>query len=156
MKQGAAIFIVSLFILGLTFGCNTPQKGALSPETRAELDDLAEANISEHDKYFRLAARLAELLEECAAINSEEKAMERLTEFSTENSLALERLYKELDAWQKHLNDEDRMSFVLQLLAQDFTTKLQSIGPAFRNRIDYNDNWIRQYDRLMANLSWHK
>ena len=156
MKYAACIIFAFIFTWALSSGCKNPKTGALSPEVRSELDSLAEASISAHDKYFKLADRIAELLDEAAASQTEEAAMAKIQEFSTENSLALTRLGNELDVWQKYLNNEDRMFIVMQLQAQDFTTRLNRLGPSFRKRISYNNQWVRQYDKLMSYLEWHK
>ena len=156
MRYFVWIIFTALCVVSMTSGCKNPKSGALSPEVRTELDSLAEANISAHDKYFKLAERIADLLNEAAGSPTEEAAMAKIQEFTTENSLALSRLGSEMDVWQKHLNSEDRMAMVMQMQAQDFTSRLNRISPSFRKRISYNDQWLRQYDKLMSYLEWHK
>lgn len=150
--------IFSLCLLGLYVqSCVNPQRGALSPEVRSELDRLADDPHKKNEqKYIEFSRIMARLLDEASAKPTEAGAIAHITEFATENDAALQRLAVELDKWQKHMSNEDRMFFVMNLMAEKSTEKLQKRGKAFRRRISGNPAWLQEYDRVMSYLNFLK
>ena len=145
-------FLLSL----LLFACGSPRSGALSPESRSELEKFADDFIDIEKKYLKLADMFADLLEEAAATSSDEAAMTLVQKFASDNDLAIDQIAREFDGWQKHVNQDDLMQFVGVLINQPSGQKLRRLVPAFRNRISYNQQWTREFDRLAQKLYVHR
>ncbi|MEL6256327.1 MAG: hypothetical protein AAFR87_30265 [Bacteroidota bacterium] len=151
------ILTTVLLLSFLLQACKDPKSGALSPETRTELDVLADDPYKPpSQKYIELSRVMAKLLDEASAKPGDAAAVAHIVEFTTENDAALDRLYGELDKWQKHMENEDRMLFVMNLMAEKSTTTLQNRSRSFRRRISGNPDWLRQYDQAMSYLDFRK
>lgn len=150
------VLIFSICAIGLLLqSCVNPQKGALSPEVRSELDLLADdPHKKNSQKYIELSRIMARLLDEASAKPTEAGAIGHIIEFGTENDMALQRLASELDKWQKHMDNEEKMFFVMSLMAEKSTSDLQKKGKAFRRRISGNPEWLVQYDNVMSFLDF--
>lgn len=148
--------LIGILLLCLLMSCGSPRKGALSPESRTELDNFAEGFIDIEKKYLKLAEMMAALLEEAAATPNDEAAMGLVQKFASDNDLAIETIAIEFDGWQKHVNQDDLMQFVGLLINQPSGKKLRRLVPAFRNRISYNDRWVREYDQLIRQMYFHR
>lgn len=99
-----------------------------------------------------MAEKIALLLEECAAIENDQGAMEHFRDFAADNEFALNALADEFDKWQKNIDDEEKMFFVMKLRAQPFAAKLRRLEPAFRARIAYDKTFVAEYDALLGRL----
>ncbi|MDX2246637.1 MAG: hypothetical protein SF052_07680 [Bacteroidia bacterium] len=143
---------IPVVILLLNTGCNSPGKGANSPEARSELDLLSSSDTYVGNKYLRMAEKIALLLEEAAAIETDQAAMTHIRDFAADNAFALDALTDEFDKWQKNIDDEEKMFFVMKLRAQPFSAKLRNLVPAFRNRIAYDKTFLAEYDALTGRL----
>ncbi|MCB0839198.1 MAG: hypothetical protein KDD99_21145 [Bacteroidetes bacterium] len=148
MKNILSVIIICL--LGSLLSCGNPRKGALDPEVRTELDLLAEKDMYVGNKYMRMAEKYALLLEEASAMPIDEEAMAHLRDFFADNQLALTLLSTEFDRWQKYIDNEELTAFALKLRNQPFSQKLKRLIPAFRKRISYNQEFVREYDHIMS------
>jgi predicted small lipoprotein YifL len=157
MKSVFRLFGLLCLLLTL-FACGNPRKGALSPESRTELDQFAEANISIEKKYLKLANKIVDLLDEAAALPDEAAAMELIRKFASDNDMAIQRIAAEFEGWQKHVNHDDQMDFVALLVQQPYGKKLKVLVPAFRNRLKARDNpgWLAEYDAFVGTLAIHR
>ncbi|MEM7373253.1 MAG: hypothetical protein AAF587_31805 [Bacteroidota bacterium] len=155
-SHSAADLFFWAIVLSLLLSCGSPRTGALSPEARSELDNFAEGYIDIEKKYLKLAEMMASLLEEAAATPSDEAAMGLVQKFASDNDLAIETISIEFDGWQKHVNQDDLMQFVGLLINQPAGKKLRRLIPAFRNRIKYNERWLREYDAMIQKMYFHR
>ena len=144
INVGIILFLTSLM------ACSNPRKGALDPEVRSELDMLADKDVYVGNKYLRMAEKYALLLEEAAAIEQDEEAMAHLRNFVVDNQVALNLLSGEFDRWQKYIDNEEFMFFVLKLRSKPFSQKLKQLTPAFRRRVSYNQEYVREFDQIMS------
>ncbi|MEZ4773932.1 MAG: hypothetical protein R3D00_12175 [Bacteroidia bacterium] len=145
-------FGLTIIFLAGVWSCGNPGKGANSPEARTELDLLSSSDIYVGNKYLRMAEKIALLLEECAAIDTDQDAMTHFRDFAADNEFALDALTDEFDKWQKNIDDEEKMIFVMKLRTQPFAAKLRRLEPAFRSRIAYDKTFVAEYDALMDRL----
>ncbi len=148
-----ALFLCLLLLLS---GCYVPQEGANSPTTRTELDLLAGTNVPVSQKYLTLGKVVATLLDETAAISQNDAAATHLAEFISDNESALTRLYIQIDNWEKHLSEEERMFFIMELLSQPYSTRLNSLHQGLRNRFAGQAQARKQLDQLMAVLAFKR
>ncbi|MEM6804449.1 MAG: hypothetical protein AAF696_23820, partial [Bacteroidota bacterium] len=157
MQNNLRLLFVLIISILLLQACRDPKSGALSPGTRTELDDLADDPIIKPTrKYIELTRIVSRLLDEAMAKPTEVAAMAHLEEFATENDAALARLARELDKWQKHMTNEERMFFVTTLLSEKSTSQLRDRSYRFRKRISGNTDWLKIFDGLMSFLNFHK
>lgn len=145
------IQLILMAVAGIVFSCTNPQKGANSPQARTELNQLAEKDIYVGNKYLRMAEKIALLLEESAGM-SDQAAITHIRDFASDNAYALEEISGEFDAWQKGIDDEEMMFFVMKLRTKEFSTKLRYLVPAFRSRIKDNKEFLAEYDALVSKL----
>lgn len=124
---------VILFLILLS-GCYVPKSGSNSPETRTELDELADENLPMGEKYLILGKVVSTLLDETASISQDAAAATHMEEFLSDNASALRRLGIQLDNWQKHLTEEERLFFIMELLSQPYSTRLKGLTNGLRNR----------------------
>ncbi|RMG60145.1 MAG: hypothetical protein D6722_21255 [Bacteroidetes bacterium] len=140
-----------LLLSSLSFSaCYDPRKGALSPDARTELDTYADRFIDVEIKYLKASELLAQLLDEAAAIPNDAAAMEHIRKFADDNELALEKIGAAFDGWQRHVNDEDLVTFLQLLHEQPSSRKLRVLVPRFRARIAYNAAWRQEFDTLIS------
>ena len=138
-----------LLAAGLLAGCYDPRKGALSPDSRTELDTYADQFIDVEKKYLKAAELLAQLLDEAAAMPSDAAAMEHIRKFADDNELALEKIGAAFDGWQRHVNQEDLVAFLQLLNEQPAARRLRVLVPRFRERIAQNAAWRAEFDALV-------
>ena len=143
--------------LMLAMGCDPPQRNSLSPETRTELDMLAEDNYREtEEKFFVVSEKLSVVLEEALNKPNANATMEHLRKFSSDNQLALELLGKEIDEWQKIMPEEDRMDFMMRMVTRDYIFKLRRLDTQFRQRIGNNSAYLNEFQQLMRTIEFRK
>lgn len=140
----------------MLWGCNNPRSGVLSPDSRSEMDELADKVIPERDKYFVLADKISLLLEESMAMSDDKLAMEHIREFTSDNDIALERLRKQFDSWFKRMSEEDIGDFQARFLKRKASGQLRTRIPAFRNRIKGNSAHLRDFERLLDYIEFRK
>lgn len=137
-----------LIILG---GCFVPNQGSTSPEVRTELDILAEQAIPASEKYLQLGKVVSILLDETAAIAQNQAAAAHMERFLSDNESALRLLHIQLDNWEKNLTEEDRLLFMMELLAKPYSTKLASQSKALTNRFSEDEAQLA-YLRLLTGI----
>ncbi len=135
-------------MLGALTACNDPRRGALSPESRTELEQYAARNTDIQKKYLVMTDKVAQLLAEAAA-KDDATAMAMIRKFTSDNQAALEQIADEFDGWQRHVEHPELIEFVMLLNEQPYTRRLRRLVPAFRRRISYDDALLRDFDRLM-------
>ncbi len=128
------------FILGLLIissSCEPPsQEGPLSAATRTELDRLAaDIQRDSEDKYHVLGARFVELFSEAVRKGTDGGTAEHIMKFASDNDVALEILRREIDDWYKSLPEEDRITFMLHLLAEDYPRQMRQLVPQLDQRL---------------------
>lgn len=139
-----------MMILG---GCFVPNQGSTSPEIRTELDDLADQAVAVDEKYLSLAKVVSVLLDETSAIAQNEAAADHLNRFVSDNESALRLLTIQLDNWEKHLTEEDRLLFMMELLAKPYSTRLAAQQQALTNRFSDNSthlSYLQQVTEILA------
>lgn len=147
---------VILWICGLGLllaSCAQPQSGALSPDTRTELDKLADRNIDVREKYFQLSIRLAQIMEETAATENDAAAIGKITEFLSDNDVALSRLSSQFDNWAKHETDEVVVGFITDYNEQTSARKLRQLAPRLHQRFRYEQRYVSQLEELVGFIS---
>ncbi|GAB4425750.1 MAG: hypothetical protein OHK0039_43520 [Bacteroidia bacterium] len=131
-------------------GCYNPDKGALSPDSRTELDLYAERFIDVEKKYLKVIEKLAQITEEAAAITQDQLAMEHIRKFASDNQRALDRIGTEFDGWQRYTDERSLILFIQLLNDQPSARKLRVLAPQFRERIRYNAAYLAEYDALLG------
>ncbi|WNJ18524.1 hypothetical protein [Pontibacter sp. G13] len=140
------IAVLALCLMALlTTRCHNPNKGALSEESRTELDRFVDTHASLEKKYWMLADKMAQALEEAAAIPDNAGAMDHLRRFASDNDYAIELISTEFDGWQRHVNDDDLMHFTITLYQQRSGKKLRTLHPAFERRISVDPALHKEY-----------
>ncbi|MEZ4829803.1 MAG: hypothetical protein R3C61_26500 [Bacteroidia bacterium] len=147
-------FILLMTIWGA--GCGNPGRGANSPEARTELDLLSSSDIYVGNKYIRMAEKITLLLEECTAFENDQEMMNHFRDFAADNEFALDALTWEFDKWQRNIDEEEKMVFVMKLRTMPFTAKLRRLEPAVRNRIAYDKTFLAEYDALLGRLEMRR
>lgn len=143
------------FILGLIllFSCQDPRQGTLSPETRTELDRLADQiHRDTEEKYHFLLGRLADVLQEALNKERDQEMLEHLRKFTRDNELALQTLNQEIDKWYKTLTEEDRNEFLIRMVAEDYNRRLRRLVPRFENRAGNRRSYQQVFDDLFAHV----
>ncbi len=148
-KTGILLFWVTI----LVWGCAGPQSGSLSPDTRTEMDKLADQNIDMREKYYQLSIQLAQIMEETAAIENDAAAIEKLREFLSDNDVALARLSSQFDNWQKHESDENVITFITQYNEQPSARKMRQLAPRLHQRFAYEKGYVRDLEKLVDFIS---
>lgn len=149
-KLGLALMLLTLP------RCYNPTTGATSEASRTELDGYADRFIDVEKKYLKAAELLALLLEEAAAMEYNETAKAHIRKFASDNELALNRIGREFDGWQKHVNHDDLMAFEAVLLSQPYAKKLDQLVPAFKRRFGDDPQFLAEFDELMDHLRMHR
>lgn len=147
--------VSSVMLLSLT-QCYNPTSGATSADARTALDGYADRFIDIEKKYLKAAELLGLLLEEAAAMENDQLAKEHIRKFASDNELALNRIGKEFDGWQKHVNHEDLMAFEATLLSQPYARKLDQLVPAFKRRFGNDKQFLLEFDELFDHLRMHR
>ncbi len=141
------------FVLLLLIACGNPQKGALSPETRSELDSLYENyRIETEEKYHRLADRMAQLLDEALAKRTDELMMNHLREFHQENEIALHNIEEEIQDWTRNISDDERAGFIMRLNAKPYAETLRKRRKQILRRVRYSKDFQYEYRKLFSIL----
>ncbi|MDX1909494.1 MAG: hypothetical protein SF053_20815 [Bacteroidia bacterium] len=147
---------ICLMGLGLSLlflsACWDPRQGALSAQSRTELDTWAASSLDVQKKYLKLAEKTAMLLQEAVSTPGDDQAMELIRKFAADNDFALRQISDEFDGWVNHTNDDDLMEFIAVLNVQPYSKTLRELEPIFRNRISYNDGYVREFDAFMSKL----
>jgi hypothetical protein len=145
------------FIVVMTlFSCNNPRKGALSPQVRTEIQQLAISNEPIPHKYEVLARRMETLLREASAKKKDEELIEHLRVFYAENSLALDRLEAEFQTWFRETDPEELNQFLMELNQQQYITDLRIRRRDIRSRLLYNKPFLAEFERLTRCLEFRK
>lgn len=142
----------AIILLLLLSGCYKPQSGSNSPDTRTELDELADQNLPMGEKYLVLGKVVSTLMDETASISQDATAAAHMEEFLSDNESALRRLGIQLDNWQKNLTEEDRLFFVMELLSQPYSTRLKGLTNGLRNRFTGKEpamTYLKQLIRIL-------
>lgn len=147
--------LVIILLLFLT-SCYKPQSGSNSPETRTELDELADLNLPMGEKYLELGKVVSTLMDETASIAQDAAASAHMEEFLSDNESALRRLGIQLDNWQKNLTEEDRLFFVMELLSQPYSTRLKGLTNGLRNRFSGKEPASTHLRRLTRILEFRR
>lgn len=153
MRIVLGLFVCCLFL----FACGEPKKGALSPETRSELDALVDNyHIEPGEKYHRLARRMGQLLNEAYAKRTDEGMMDHLREFNQENETALRILREELQTWLRNLPDNERAKFIIRVNAEDYAEDLRKRRKQFLYRVRNSPDYKREFLTLFGILDLHR
>lgn len=143
-------------LLILLSSCFVPNQGSTSPEVRTELDDLADLAIPASEKYLQLGKVVSILLDETAAIAQNEAAAAHMERFLSDNESALRLLHIQLDNWEKNLTEEDRLLFMMELLAKPYSTRLKSQSRALKNRFSGNEAHLAYLRQLTGILDFRR
>ena len=144
-------------VLLLVLSCDPPQRNSLSPETRTELDLLAEDNYREtEEKFFIVAEKLAIVLKEAMNKGNANASMEHLRKFASDNQLALDLLKEEIDEWQKIIPEEDRQDFMMRMVTREYIFELQRLDKQFRQRVGNNPTYLTEFEQLMGTIEFRK
>lgn len=148
--------LAAIILLLLLSGCYKPQSGSNSPETRTELDELADQNLPMGEKYLELGKVISTLMDETASIGQDAAASAHMEEFLSDNESALRRLGIQLDNWQKNLTEEDRLFFVMELLSQPYSTRLKGLTNGLRGRFSGKEPASTNLRRLTRILEFRR
>lgn len=146
MKKLRSLAALSLFLLLLA--CGNPRRGALSPQSRTELEQYALKSTDIQKKYLMMTEKVSQLLSEAVA-KDDATAMAMITKFTADNERALVQIAEDFDGWQRHVEHPELIEFVILLNEQPYTRRLRQLVPAFRRRISYNQAYLRQFDQLI-------
>lgn len=133
-------------------GCYQPGTGANSEVSRGELEQFIGQNVDTEKKYYILAEKMAQLLDEAAAISNDEAAMDHLRKFYNDNKTALTQIEREFDGWQRNVSQDQLIDFVLILNEQAYARRLQQLVSSFRERIKYRSDWVQEFNVLVGIL----
>ncbi|TAE59136.1 MAG: hypothetical protein EAZ89_02765 [Bacteroidetes bacterium] len=136
----------------LLLSCNNPRKGALSPESRGELYTWAISSLDTDKKYLKLAEKTAQMLEEAVNAPQDQQAMDIVTKFIFDNDLAITRISQEFRGWHRYAEPEEVSSFAALLNSQSYARRLRELVPMFRQRINYSEAWLREFDAFINKL----
>ncbi len=145
----------AFFFLALQ-GCYLPEEGALSQETRTELNSFAASTAEVQKKYIKLMEKMVLLLEEVRDIPENDLAMDRLRKFYADDQYALRQINREINGWYRFASDEDISYFLTAIQAEPNAIKLQSLIPATRQRFSYNLDWEKECNLLLSFLKLHR
>lgn len=149
----------ALFITGLALclcACSLPKSGANSPDVRTELDLLATEPIPVDQKYLELAKVLTIVMDEAAAMPQNAAAADHIADFVADNQAALYMLSVQIDNWEKHLNEEERLFLLMKLLSQPYATRIQGLRNGLRNRFEGQPESREQLNHLLAPLQFRR
>ncbi len=154
MSNRYSILLLWGFIL-FGMGCEPPvQDGPLSAATRTELDQLAgDIQRDTEEKYHILGAKFVELIQEANRKGTDGGAAEHIVKFVSDNETALTILRKEIDDWYKTLPEEDRIKFMLHLLAEDYPRQLRQLVPQIDRRLTGFENAEQRLDQLLETIA---
>jgi len=154
MRNRYSILLFWGFIL-FGMGCEPPaQEGPLSAATRTELDQLAvDIRRDTEEKYHILGAKFVELIREANRKGTDGGAAEHVVKFVSDNETALTILRKEIDDWYKTLPEEDRINFMLHLLAEDYPRQLRQLIPQLDQRLTGFENAEQRLNELLSTIT---
>jgi len=136
----------------LLVACGGPRGGALSPETRTELDLFSSRDVEIQKKYLFMAEVTAQLLSEAAAQGSDSVAHDMIVKFKEDNRTALHQIAQEFDGWYRYVHHADLMLFLRLLNQQPYAKTLRDIAPAFRRRFSNNRAYLADLEELLGYL----
>lgn len=157
MTKSFIVPIMGIVILTSLVGCYNPRKGALSTETRTELDELSsQVKRETEEKYHILADKIALVLEEALNRKTDEAMIAYTQKFISDNEFALTTLSKEIDEWFKFMNEEDRNRFFMVMLTESYPSRLRRLIPAYRARLDGRPKDLENFEQLLKTIEFRK
>lgn len=126
-----------LLILFVLSSCNATRWLA---DHRAEIQRLAGDNVPPQEKFDGLATTMVEVLEEAIRFGSVKKNVQHVQKFTKQNEKDIDKIIKEIDAWQQGMNTGQKIRFGAHAITQPYAKDLIDVVPRYKRKVDRKIN----------------
>ncbi len=139
--------LLSLSIIFLT-SCVAWQQRKLLNTHQKQLKSAAMTDISAEEKLDVLASSLVQMMDEGLRFVNIKKGVKYVQCYEKENSTSIEKIFSDIEAWQKGLTTVERVTLGVRLLNKPYTKDLLGLVPKFKRKYEQ----IKFAARLSAKL----